>query len=257
MWGLGGWAGPRPRLRVQGVPRPRGGHGSSWPPHPPPRSSGTSAAPARPSPPAPGAPRPSHSPPAPAQAREDTPLVTPDPAAAHPAEAGSERAGRVLSSLIGGRSPGRVTRGFGNCGGGRCGRCSCRYAGETPVEALHRLSLRGTGPRVSWLSRDEEQGLRGRGRARGLRDSESGVRGEADWRGRGGVERWVGSPAARGPRLRLSREGGGSTDLLDCGEGSGCNLGRLRFHPRKMLKTVADWLRQDPASAVGRCRMQT
>lgn len=138
MSGLRSWAGPRPRRHVHVAPRPGGGHGSARPPYPPPRISGTSAAPARPSPPARGAPRPSHSPPAPAQAREDVPLVTPDPATSHPAVAGSERAGRVLSSLIGGRSPVRVTRDLETGRGGRCGRYCCRYAGESPVGTMDR-----------------------------------------------------------------------------------------------------------------------
>lgn len=103
-----------PRLRGPVDPRPGGGHGRARPPDPPPGISGTSAAAACPSPPAPGAPRPSHSAPAPARAREDVPLVTPDPATSHLAGTGSERAGRVMSSLIGGRSPLRVTRCLGN-----------------------------------------------------------------------------------------------------------------------------------------------
>ena len=77
----------------QAAPRPGGGHGHAWPPDPPPRISRPSAAPARPSPPAPGAPRPSHSPPAPARARDDAPLLTPDPEVLR--LAGPEVSGRV------------------------------------------------------------------------------------------------------------------------------------------------------------------
>lgn len=50
------------------------------------RGPAPSVAPARPSPPAPGAPRPSHIPPAPARAREDAQLVTPDPTTGAPKE---------------------------------------------------------------------------------------------------------------------------------------------------------------------------
>lgn len=75
-------------------------------------------------------------------------------------------------------------------------------------------------------------GLRGGGRAldRRIRGRTMGQRptgeGAAQMRDGGGAR-------LTGDRLRLSREGEGSTDLLGCGKGSGCNLGRLRCSPRK------------------------
>lgn len=86
------------RLRGPAAPKPGGGLllGARGP--------APCVAPARPSPPAPGAPRPSHSPPAPARAREDAPLLTLDPAPGDPPEPEvSGRAALSLSFLIGGR----------------------------------------------------------------------------------------------------------------------------------------------------------
>lgn len=68
--------------RLSGLPgRPKTRRRPRSPPDP--WISGPRTAPARPSPPAPGVPKPSHSAPAPARAREDVRLVTPDPAPAH------------------------------------------------------------------------------------------------------------------------------------------------------------------------------
>lgn len=103
-------------------------------------------------------------------------------------------------------------------------------SGRLTLECGVRAEGRGQSPKLT----NRERRLAGVG---------GGGVGEAYGRGRGENERWAGSPAHRKQSLQPSREDGGSTDVLGCREGSGCNFGGLRCKTRKTTQKVAGWFK--------------